>query len=144
MDRHNLLLLTAVLSGLVPFVFVYLVTAPFVAFIHLPLPPFARQSKELLKRFAANMPDTTSLEITTVSLIGKPRVTRVLVASMVPTRARLGIVNYVVRPGPASAARSLLSRPPTKFGIQHNSRRDAREAWVWDLVAAAISRRSST
>ncbi|KLU88727.1 hypothetical protein MAPG_07712 [Magnaporthiopsis poae ATCC 64411] len=134
----------AVLSGMVPFVFVYLSTAPFVAFIHLPLPPFARQSNELLKRFAANVPNTTSLEITTISLIGKPRVTRVPVASMVPTRARLGIVNYVVRPGPASAARSLLSRPPTNFSIQHNSRRDAREAWVWDLVAAAISRRSST
>ncbi|KAL8393308.1 hypothetical protein RB595_003188 [Gaeumannomyces hyphopodioides] len=135
----------ALLSGLVPFVFVYLSTAPFVAFIHLPLPPFARQSKELLKRFAASVPDTTSLEITTISLIGKPRVTRVPVASMVPTSERFGLVNYVVRPAPAAPARSLLNRgPPTKFSIQHNSRGDAREAWVWDSVAAAIARRSTT
>lgn len=135
----------ALLSGLVPFVFVYFSTAPFVAFIHMPLPPFARQSKELLKRFAASVPDTASLEITTISLIGKPRVTRVLVASMVPTSERFGLVNYVVRPAPAAPARSLLSRgPPTKFSIQHNSRGDAREAWVWDSVAAAIARRSTT
>ncbi|KAL8417816.1 hypothetical protein RB594_001445 [Gaeumannomyces avenae] len=135
----------ALLSGLVPFVFVYLSTAPFVAFIHLPLPPFARQSKELLKRFVASVPETTSLEITTISLIGKPRVTRVSVASMVPTSQRFGLVNYVVRPPPAAPARSSLNRgPPTKFSIQHNSQRDAREAWVWDSVAAAIARRSAT
>ncbi|KAL2263547.1 hypothetical protein VTK26DRAFT_6283 [Humicola hyalothermophila] len=62
------------LCGLIPPLYVAFTTTPFVAAIHLHLPPYARHSRAILERFARTAPPNTRLDVTTMSVIGKPRV----------------------------------------------------------------------
>ena len=64
-------------AGLVPVTVIAYISSPFVTYIHLRLPIFARQSHEMLLRYSKTLPKTAELDITTMNFIGKPRVTRV-------------------------------------------------------------------
>jgi hypothetical protein len=64
--------------------------------VHIRLPTFARQSRDLLERWAkAGIPASTPLQVTTMSFIGKPRVSTMTLRDLVPARQRFGLVNYV-------------------------------------------------
>lgn len=75
--------------------FVAYISGPFVAHVHLRLPRFARQSREILNRYTQNLPKDAELELTTMSFIGKPRISLVKVGDLRPVRERFGMVNYV-------------------------------------------------
>lgn len=75
-------------------VFVAYITGPFVTYIHLRLPIFARQSRDMLMRYTKSLPNDAELDITTMNLVGKPRVSRLKVADLYPTKKRLGMANY--------------------------------------------------
>jgi len=135
------------LCGIIPFAYVAYSTTPFVAHIHLKLPPYAQQSREILRRFAKNVPPSTPVSLSTMNLIGKPRVTDMVVADLRPVKERLGIVNFA-RAAPVAADRKWYQRftlpPSTKFSIPPRNVRDsAKEGWVWDEIAASIAKRSS-
>lgn len=75
--------------------FVAYVSSPFVAHVHLRLPVYARQSRDILHRYAQNLPKDAILDITTMNAIGKPRLSQVKVADLNHVKQRLGMVNYV-------------------------------------------------
>lgn len=79
-----------------PFAVVSYTSSPFVVFIHLRLPAYARHpDRELLRRFVRNIPANTQLDITTMNLVGRPRLATVAVSDLVPAHERLRIVNFV-------------------------------------------------
>ena len=75
--------------------FVAYTTAPFVTFIHIKLPIFARRSKDHLLRWIQKLPQTTEIDVTTMRFSGYARVSRMLLSDLKQTRARLGVANLV-------------------------------------------------
>lgn len=61
--------------GAIPLGFMVFTTYPFVTYVHLILPQWARLSKDRLQRYVANLPSNTVLDVTTLRWIW-PRVTR--------------------------------------------------------------------
>ncbi|KAA8577072.1 hypothetical protein EYC84_007080 [Monilinia fructicola] len=82
------------LSGAVPMIFVAYITSPFVNYIHLRLPNFARNSRELLMRYSKNPPKDAQIDITTMNFVGKPRVTRFDVSELKAVKQRFGVGNF--------------------------------------------------
>lgn len=117
-------------------------TSPFAAFVHLRLPPYARASRELLARFARTCPPNTPVEVTTMNLTGKPRVSHMMLSDLRPVRQRLGMANYARDTAAENARRSWYMFPAVgRFNIQ--ARSGAREGWVWEEIAAGLARRKS-
>lgn len=79
-------------------VFVAYTTTPFVSYVHLRLPVFARQSREQLFRWARKIPPSTEIDLTTIRPLGRPRVSRMKLSDLRTTSARLGVANLVRRP----------------------------------------------
>lgn len=130
------------LSGLVPVAFVAYVTSPFVAHIHLRLPPFARYSREVVVRYSQALPKDAKLELTTVNFIGMPRVSRINIADLHPAKERFGIVNYV------RDTKYLNSKRPwwmgsaiRQFGV-YDGVRIAQGSEIWENIARTIAKRS--
>lgn len=130
---------TAAIAAMGPLLVVGYLTAPFVPFVHMRLPPFARQSEANLRAFVRKLPAQTELEITTMSLIAKPRVSKVMVSDMRPANRRFGIVNYVRDTTTENAVRPwYMFRAVGEFNMQHN--RSPRVRGVWEEIAASIAR----
>ncbi|KAI1098582.1 hypothetical protein F4804DRAFT_120471 [Jackrogersella minutella] len=143
-DREGLspTVLRTTLSALIPLLFVSWTTSPFVSFIHLRLPPFARQSPDMLRRWAARLPPHTELDITTMSAIAKPRVSRVRVADLREVRRRMGIVNLARDAAAENAARKWYRfRAVADFAAQGNTA--ARAPWVWEGILDAVRKRGA-
>ncbi|KAI0384285.1 hypothetical protein F5Y04DRAFT_239507 [Hypomontagnella monticulosa] len=128
------------LSAIVPLVFVAYTTSPFVSFIHMRLPPFARQSEEMLRRFVRTLPPTTELDITTMSFIAKPRVSKVKVSDLYKTSRVMGIANLARDTAAENASRKwYMYRAVANFNAQSNT--VPRVPWVWEGVLGAIKGR---
>lgn len=76
-------------------VFVAYTTRPFVNYVHLRLPHFARRSRDQLLRWAKKMPPSTEIDITTMRFYGTARVSRMRLADLRGKKARLGVANLV-------------------------------------------------
>ncbi|KAK4144366.1 uncharacterized protein C8A04DRAFT_27820 [Dichotomopilus funicola] len=132
------------LCGIIPVIYVTWSTSPFIASMHLHLPPYARWSQSILERFARTAPPNTRLDITTMSLIGKPRVSSVTLADLRPARERLGMVNYVRDATVANANRKWWRfRAVTKFHVHDGMERSVKEGWVWGPLADGIAKRAA-
>ncbi|KAI0837642.1 hypothetical protein F5Y06DRAFT_70900 [Hypoxylon sp. FL0890] len=128
------------LSAIVPLVFVAYTTSPFVSFIHMRLPPYARQSEDMLRRFVRTIPPNTELDITTMSFIAKPRVSRVKLSDLHPVRRRFGIVNLARDTTAENATRKwYMFRAVGEFNAQSNTAK--RAPWVWESIMNAIEKR---
>ncbi|KAI1115701.1 hypothetical protein F5Y14DRAFT_409963 [Nemania sp. NC0429] len=124
----------AALSAVVPLVFVAYITAPFVTFIHMRVPPFARQSEALLRRYVRTPPPQTELQITTMSFIAKPRTSTVKLRDLRPASRRFGIVNMTRDTAADNAARRwFMYRAVGNFNVQRGSG-TSRVPWVWDAI----------
>ncbi|KAI1167044.1 hypothetical protein F5B18DRAFT_603519 [Nemania serpens] len=122
------------LCAVVPLVFVAYTTAPFVTFIHMRLPPFARQSEGMLRRYVRTPPPQTELEITTMSFIAKPRSSTVKLRDLRPANRRFGIVNMTRDTAAENAARKwFMYRAVGNFNAQRASG-TSRAPWVWDAI----------
>ena len=129
------------LCGLIPFCFIAYATSPFVSFVHVHLPAYARYSKEILARFAKSPPTSTPIEITTISAIGKPRVSSMVLSDLRPANERFGLGNYVRDTTAANAKRKwYMYRAVGKFNIQQKVG-NVREQQIWPDIATTISRR---
>jgi len=129
-----------ILSGAIPMVFVAYTTAPFVNYIHLRLPSFARHSREILMRYSRNLPKDAQLDITTMNFIGKPRVTRVKMAELFPVNERFGLATYARDTKYVNAERPWwMGKAVRQFGITGGAGR-IREGGVWENVAASIQK----
>lgn len=159
--------MTVTAAGVVPFAFVAYTTHPFVATIHVRLPPFVRGSRQMLERWARTVSSSTSpgsgpsaaarpqpqVEITTMGLLGRPRLSIFnlgelrFVGKEGKGRARLGLANYVRNQSPAqeqaeeARRRWYQRREATGFMVDDDSKH-AKEGWVWREMARGIRRRS--
>lgn len=113
--------------------------------MHLQLPPFARSSTELLRRFAASPPATARLEIGTLSFFGTPRVTTLTVGDLRPKRERWGMVNFVRENAEAARrARKWWQLPVVaRFNVQEGNETRVKEGWVWKELEGGIRRRAA-
>ncbi|KAK7962231.1 uncharacterized protein PG986_003056 [Apiospora aurea] len=137
--------LRTVAAAVGPLLIVGYLTSPFVSFMHLRLPPFARVSEETLRSFVKRLPaqaQTTELDITTMSAIAKPRVSKVKLSELRPANQRLGIVNYVRDTTAENATRKWYNfRAVGKFNVQHN--KSPRVRGVWEEIAATITKQAA-
>ncbi|KAI1815568.1 hypothetical protein GGS20DRAFT_542976 [Poronia punctata] len=131
----------AVLSAVVPLAFVAYTTSPFVTFIHMRLPPFARQSEEMLRRYVRTIPPQTELQITTMSFIAKPRVSTVKLSELVPAKRRFGIVTLTRDTTAENAGRKwYMFRAVRDFNVGLDGG-TARLPWVWESIRKSIAAR---
>ncbi len=125
-----------------PFIFVAYTTSPFVTFINVHLPPFARTSREMLQRFAKAPPPSTRLDLSTLSLIGKPRVSGTTVGELRPARLRFGMVNLARDTAAEDARRRWWQfRAVGKFNVQPGMEARLKTGWVWKEIADGMARR---
>ncbi|KAL5614958.1 hypothetical protein BROUX41_005026 [Berkeleyomyces rouxiae] len=133
------------LCGAIPLFAVIYITSPYVAFLHIHLPPAARLSRDTLRRYVANMPPTAQIDITTLSVIAKPRTTTIEARALrvaSPPR-RLGLVNFVRTP--EDVARENAARKWWRFRAVGNlnisgSNRGVKEGWIWDELKNRLER----
>jgi hypothetical protein len=120
------------ICGLVPLVFITYTTSPFVLFMHLHLPPFARRSRDILERFVKTMPPQSQVHLTTMNWLTRPKYTACTMEEFQAAKRRIGIVNYVkiARKGPV-----------IEFNIQ-GSNRGTKDAWIWEAIKAKQARAS--
>lgn len=133
------------LCGIIPAVYVAWSTSPFVAAIHVHLPSYARWSRSILERFARTAPPNTRVDITTMSLIGKPRVSSMTLGDLHPARRRLGTVNYVRDPVPRR--RVWWHFPPVReFNVQEDTpgQKKLKTGWVWNALAEGIVKKGGS
>ena len=88
-------------------------TAPYVAYVHIRIPHFARRSKAALFRWAANIPQDTELDLTTMRAYGKLQVSRLPVKDLRQTSSWVSVAN--------------LSRVPSTSAKTPSRRR----WWMW-------------
>ncbi|KAK1635942.1 hypothetical protein BDP81DRAFT_394602 [Colletotrichum phormii] len=153
--------------GIIPFLFISYTSAPFVTFIYLRLPPYARQSRALLERYVRTLPPTAQLEIGTMGLVTRPRLTAVTAAELRPVAAdsgplatRLGIVTHTKDVSALMAKRRWYHyRPVGQFGINtgveasgkksggssgrggKGASHGVKDGWVWNIVRESLGKR---
>ncbi|KAK2004713.1 hypothetical protein LX36DRAFT_305313 [Colletotrichum falcatum] len=149
--------------GIVPLLFVTYTSAPFVTYIYLRLPPYARQSRALLERYVRTLPPTAQLELGTMGLATRPRTTLVSAADLRPVSpraaggslaTRLGLVTHVRDVSTLMAKRKWHHyRPVSRFGIRKDvafggaksggkgASYGVKDGWVWDIVRESLGKR---
>ncbi|KAL1965885.1 hypothetical protein VTN77DRAFT_5018 [Rasamsonia byssochlamydoides] len=83
-----------VVGGALPLIFVAYTSAPFVNYIHLALPVFARRSREQAIQYAKNLPPYATLYINTMKFTTIPRQTEVRLSDLVPDKSFLRPVSF--------------------------------------------------
>ncbi|KAG9233626.1 hypothetical protein BJ875DRAFT_378223 [Amylocarpus encephaloides] len=129
-----------VLSGAIPMVAVMYYYGPFVNYIHIRLPSYARKSRELMIRYVKALPKETELDITTMGGLGRLRMSRVKLQDLYPINQRLGLANIGRDTKDIDAKRRWYARPVRKFGVHPG--RTVVMGDVWKKVAATIANRA--
>ncbi|KAI9651462.1 MAG: hypothetical protein M1829_002810 [Trizodia sp. TS-e1964] len=88
------LAVAAFIGGAIPILFVTYTTSPFVSYIHLRLPHYARRSHEMLLRYAKTLPAEAKLEMSTMRFTGQPRINAVKAHELLEESGRFGVANY--------------------------------------------------
>ncbi|KAL8758095.1 MAG: hypothetical protein Q9199_001728 [Rusavskia elegans] len=112
--------LAVIIGGAIPMLVVAYATAPFVTYIHLRIPFYARRSKEDLMRFVEKVPRTTEIDLTTIGQFGWPHVYRMPLAELRKARYTLSAANVkrLLPPSSVNPNRSWWKRGlPTKFHV---------------------------
>jgi len=141
-DQQPWVTAAVMLSGVVPLVFVSYVSSPFVANIHLRLPPFARYSSNILQRYSQNLPKDAKLDITTISLIGKPRTTAIRIGELQRARERFGMVNYIRETKVINSKRPWwMGKAVRQFGVHGGVAMKDPNSGIWENIARSIAKR---
>jgi len=143
-DESNWAAAGVMVAGLVPVTVIAYISSPFVTYIHLRLPIFARQSHEMLLRYSKTLPKTAELDITTMNFIGKPRVTRVKAGDLYATKERMGFANYCRDTTELNTKRPWwMGKAIRQFGV-HNEKSGIMDGQVWENVAKSIAKNQKT
>ncbi|KAK0729011.1 hypothetical protein B0T21DRAFT_413120 [Apiosordaria backusii] len=135
--------LASLACGLIPLLYVGYFTTPFVTFIHLRLPPYARWSTPILQRFAKTAPPNTQIDVTTLSLTGTPRHSSMMLSDLKPTKQRFGMVNFERDTAALNKKRKWWRwKAVGRFNIQEGNEKNCRAGWVWRDVAEGIRARA--
>ncbi|CAG8950967.1 hypothetical protein HYFRA_00006364 [Hymenoscyphus fraxineus] len=134
---------TIFISGLIPPIVAMYVSRPFVCFIHLRLPPYARASRELMLRFAKTLPKDAVLDITTIKMFGSKRINQVKVSELYPIQGRLKLANYGRDVSMANAERPWwMPRALSRFNVHTKKETKIPGGEAWPLIAATIAKRA--
>lgn len=126
-------------TGAVPLLYVTYYAAPFVAFVHIKLPIFARRSREQLLKWAQNIPPNTEVDMTTIKSYGSLRVSRMQISELHPTKSRFGIQNLVRVPHfPSIKKRPWWAPKERNLFFVGNDRRKTVETAVWQKAIGQI------
>lgn len=111
-----------IIGGAIPMIFVTYTSMPFVSYVRIKLPAFARRSKDQLIQWVQNVPSTTEIDLMTMWFSGRPRVSHMLVSDLRETKARLGIANLArVSSSTANASRPWwMGKEPHIFYVADN------------------------
>ncbi|QQK39784.1 60S ribosomal protein L6-1 [Penicillium digitatum] len=102
-----------IVAGALPMLFVSYTAAPYVNFIHLALPAFARKSREAAVQYAKDLPPTAVLYLTSMRFNTIPRQTTARLGDLVPLKDTLRPVTFQnLKPSPQ---RWWQGRAPTQF-----------------------------
>ncbi|KAI6250376.1 hypothetical protein HI914_01078 [Erysiphe necator] len=130
------------ISGIIPMLFVAYVSGPFVTYIHLRIPNFARNSKEMIMRFAKSPPKDTELDFTTMNFFGKPQVVRIKLKHIQAKRSRFGMVNFVRDTTEINKNRAWWKgRAIRQFGVHGKETGGFLKGEVWKLIRINIEKR---
>lgn len=126
-------------AGAVPLFYVTFYAAPFVAFVHIKLPIFARRSREQLLRWAQSIPPNTEVDLTTIKSYGSLRISRMPFSELHPTKARFGIENLVrIKQTPSTRKKPWWAPKERNLFFVGNERRKTVETAVWQKALAQI------
>ena len=118
-------------------------TAPFVTYVHLALPAWARASPQRLHRYAAALPSTAQIDITTLRFVF-PRVTRLAAGELLFGKGVAGLGPLTLRrnvPEAVAAERKWWAwRPLKRFYVAGTGGGKLGEQGVWEAVVGSISR----
>lgn len=118
------------------------ISGPFVNFVHLRLPMYARLSREMLMRYSKNLPKDAEIDITTMNFVGKPRVARMNATDLYAVKERSGLVNFARDTTAVNAKRRWwMGKAVRQFGVHPGRSRLAGEE-AWRNIEAAIMKRS--
>jgi hypothetical protein len=140
-------------------IFVATTTSPVATAIHLHLPQYARTQSHLLERYVASVPPAdATIDVTTLSFIGKPRVSRMKLSefrpiSAISTKERsqllrgrgtlMGLVNWARDTTADNERRKWYQyRAVGRFGV-HWSNRGVKHAWVWKALKEKLGVRDA-
>lgn len=87
-------LLIVVLGGALPMIFIAYNAAPYVNFVHLALPAFARRSREQTIQYAKSLPPDAILHINTMRITTMPRHTTVRLGDLVPDKLMFRPISF--------------------------------------------------
>jgi hypothetical protein len=129
-----------ILSGALPLLFTLYTTAPFVTYAHLKLPAYAQLSSENLLRYSKNLPKTAELDLTTMSILGRARVTRAPLCELKEIKSTVGVSN-IHRCFPAGTPRPprawWMRKPVTRFYARDVVER-GKPRTLWNEVMETI------
>ena len=113
--------------------------SPFVAYVHIRLPGFARRSKEQLLRWSEKIPAETEMEMTTMKSYGSLRTSRLRISELRPTKVTFGIQNLLRVPKSSvdQKKRWWAAREQRSFYVG-DERRKSVETAVWQKALAQI------
>ncbi|KAB8336846.1 hypothetical protein FH972_021154 [Carpinus fangiana] len=126
----------------IPLALMTFTAAPFVTYVHLAVPAWARHSAARLQRYAQNLPSTAELDVTSLKWIW-PRVTRLNASELYLHQGKLTGAMTLRREVPRHVQESrkwYAWRPIKKFYVGGKAGKKSAEPWVWDGVMGSIIR----
>lgn len=84
-----------IVAGTIPFFAMWYLTSPMVMWIHLPVSKGFQRAPDAVKNFIRNVPGDAKVAITTMGVVGRPRVSQVKLQDLRREKRRFGLVNYV-------------------------------------------------
>lgn len=112
---------------------------PFITFVHLHLPVWARHSQERLLKYANSLPSTAQLDITTLKWIWS-RVTRLRAGELSVSSGAPMIMRRTVPQEVLEAKTWYAYTPIKKFTVAGTSAKGLKEPEAWNGVLASIVR----
>lgn len=132
---------TVVVASTIPFLAIWYLTSPMVMWIHMSIPSAFQRKPQQMRQFIQNVPPTTEVAITTMSALGKPRVTKVPIQVLRRERRRFGLVNYVRDVKKENAKRKWYQfRAVGEFRIEEDRPLKTKEGrpWVWYSISKTV------
>jgi hypothetical protein len=128
-------------AGLTPFALITYTSRPFVTWIHLALPNFARQSPKAALEYSRNLPENAMLQITFMRSTALPAVVETNIADLIPAKSMWRPVTFEWV-GERVNKGSFLRPNPVAFYVRPNTGtgKEARDTipGIWENVYKRI------
>ena len=111
-------------------------SAPFVSYVHVRLPIFARRSREQLLRWAKRVSPSTEIDLTTMRFYGRPSVSRMPLSDLRKIKTNFSVANLVRTEKPLQPNLERpwwMPKPRMEFYVG-KERGKSREASVWRMI----------